>query len=155
MLDIIPSWTNNRIDRLVRAGKRCLVDTGLAASAAGLTRQAVLKDHDLLGRWFEAFAIAQLRSEVALMQPQPTLHHLRQESGRREIDLLVELSPDRLIAIECKASAAPDARDARHLFWLRDRLGEQFVAGVVLHAGPAVYQLGDRVYAIPLCGVWG
>ena len=155
ILDIIPAWTNNRIDRLLRAGKRCLVDTGLAASAAGLTRQAVLKDHDLLGRWFEAFAIAQLRSEVALMQPQPTLHHLRQESGRREIDLLVELSPDRLIAIECKAGSAPDDRDARHLIWLRDRLGAQFVAGVVLHAGPAVYQLDDRVYAIPLCAMWG
>jgi len=39
--------------------------------------------------------------------------------------------------------------------WLRDRLGEHFVVGVVLHTGPAVYPLGERLLAVPICAIWG
>src|SRR5690606_34381792 len=42
----------------------------------------------------------------------------------------------RVLALEIKASAAPDADAARRLPWLRDELAERFVAGVVLHTGP-------------------
>ena len=40
-----------------------------------------------------------------------------------------------VIALEVKATAAPDADDARHLAWLRDQLSPRFVAGAVLHTG--------------------
>ena len=90
------------------------------------------------------------------MQPRPGMHHLRLEAGRREVDLVVELGPGRVLGFEFKAGAAPTGDDARHLFWLRDQLGSDFVAGAVVHSGPAVYELGDRVYAVPLCAlVWG
>lgn len=155
VLDIVPAWSTNRINRLVRAGKRYMVDTGLAAAAARLTRLDLLRDNDLLGRYFDAFATAQFRPEVALMQPRPGMHHLRLEAGRREVDLVVELGPGRVLGFEFKAGAAPTGDDARHLFWLRDQLGSDFVAGAVVHSGPAVYELGDRVYAVPLSAVWG
>ena len=136
----------------VRAGKRYMVDTGLSAAAARLTPHDVLHDNDLLGRYFDAFTTAQF--EVALMYPQPGLHHLRLEAGRREVDLVVELGPGRVLGFEFKAGAAPDANDAKHLFWLRDQLGKDFVGGAVIHSGPAIYELGDRIYAVPLCAVW-
>lgn len=60
-----------------------------------------------------------------------------------------------MVGFEFKAGAAPDANDAKHLFWLRDQLGKDFVGGAVIHSGPAVYELGDRIYAVPLCAVWG
>ena len=60
-----------------------------------------------------------------------------------------------MVGIEVKAGVAPTARDARHLVWLRDELGSSFVAGVVLHSGPGIYELDDRVYAVPLCALWG
>ena len=154
VLDVIPAWTNNRIDRLVRAGKRYMVDTGLGAVAAGLTAQAVLRDGDLAGRYFDAFGTAQLRPEIALTQPRPALHHLRLQAGRREVDLVVELGPGRVLGFEFKAGAAPDLDDAKHLFWLRDQLGKDFAGGAVLHSGPSIYPLGERVYAIPLCAMW-
>lgn len=154
VLDVVPAWATGRINRLVRAGKRYMVDTGLAAAAARLTPQDVLRDNDLLGRYFDAFATAQFRPEVALMYPRPGLHHLRLEAGRREVDLVVELGPGRVLGFEFKAGAAPDDNDAKHLFWLRDQLGKDFVGGAVIHSGPAIYELGDRVYAVPLCAVW-
>jgi uncharacterized protein len=76
------------------------------------------------------------------------------ERGRREVDLVVELGPGRVLGFELKAGVAPDVHDARHLFWLRDQLGKDCVGGAVIHSGPAMYELGDRVYAVPLCAVW-
>ena len=40
--------------------------------------------------------------------------------------------------------------DARHLIWLRDRLGDRFVAGFVVHTGADSYELGDRLWALPI-----
>ena len=154
VLDVVPAWSNNRLSRLIKTGKRYMVDTGLAAAAAGISAQAVLADGDLVGRYFDAFATAQLRPEIALSYPRPLLHHLRMEAGRREIDLVIEIGASRVVAIEFKAGVAPTLGDAKHLFWLRDELGRDFVAGVVLHSGPGIYELGDRVYAVPLCALW-
>lgn len=155
MLDAVPAWGTNRLKRLVKAPKRYLVDTGLAAAAAALTAADVLTDPDLLGRLFDAFATAQLRPEIALMHPRPAVHHLRLEGGRREVDLVVDLGATQVIGLEFKAAATVDTHDARHLFWLRDELRADFAAGAVLHAGPAMYQLGDRVWAVPLAVLWG
>lgn len=53
-----------------------------------------------------------------------------------------------------KADAAPRSDAARHLAWLRDQLGYRFLAGVVLHTGPRVYVLGERIWAAPICSLW-
>lgn len=155
VVEQVPAWSTNRLKRLVRGRKRYLLDTGLAAAAAQLSRDDVLRDGDLRGRLFDTFCLAQLRPELALSQPSPQAFHLRMEGGRREVDLLIELSGGRVVAIETKAIAAPTSNDARHLHWLRDELGADFVAGVVLHCGPSLFELGDRVYAVPLCALWG
>jgi hypothetical protein len=82
------------------------------------------------------------------------MYHLRTEQGRHEADLLIELAGGRVLAFEIKAAAAPTPDDARHLAWLRDALGDDFVSGVVLHTGPRVYALGERLTAIPIACLW-
>jgi hypothetical protein len=37
---------------------------------------------------------------------------------------------------------------------LRDELGERFAGGVVLHTGPRLYGLGERILAPPICTLW-
>ena len=78
------------------------------------------------------------------------LHHLRHHAGRHEIDVVAEVDARRLVGFEIKATAAPSAAEARHLAWLRDELGEQFMVGVVLHTGPGAYPLGERIWALPI-----
>lgn len=60
----------------------------------------------------------------------------------------------RVFGFEVKAGGAPQSRDARHLAWLRDELGERFIGGAVLHTGPHTYPLGDRIVAAPIATVW-
>jgi hypothetical protein len=44
--------------------------------------------------------------------------------------------------------------DARHLAWLRDETGDAFAAGIVLHTGPHVFPLGERIVAAPVSALW-
>jgi hypothetical protein len=40
------------------------------------------------------------------------------------------------------------------LIWLRDELGDRFVHGLVMHTGRYIYELADRVTAVPICTLW-
>lgn len=150
----VPAWATNRLSRLIRTPKRYLVDPGLAASAAGLTARAILDDGDLIGRFLDTFGTAQLRPEIALGSTRRRIHHVRTKEGRQEIDLVVEAAGS-VLGVEFKASSAPSPEDARHLAWMRDAIGDRFLAGAVVHTGPDVFVLADRILAVPLCAMWG
>lgn len=155
VVEAIPAWTSNRLKRLVRSPKRYLIDAALLAGILRIDENAVLRDGDLLGRLLDTFVLAQLRGELAVAETRPRLYHVREEHGRQEVDLIAELGGGGIIAIEVKASAAPDRESARHLVWLREKLGDRFVAGAILHTGRRAYRLEDRVSAIPIACLWG
>ena len=154
VLDLVPAWFSNRIKRLVKMPKRYLVDPALVAAVLGLGHDAILYGPDMLGRLLDTFVAAQLRAELAVSRLNPRLYHLREEHGRREIDLIIETASGLLIGIEIKASAMVTSSDARHLAWLRDEIGDAFAAGIVLHTGSYVFSLGDRLVAAPVSALW-
>lgn len=150
----VPAWSSNRLKRLVRRPKRYMADAALMAAALRLDEQGVLSDGRILGRFMETFVVGQLRPEAEISRSRPRLHHLRTEGGRQEVDIVAELGGRRVIGIEIKAGAAPAARDARHLVWLRDRLGDRFLAGIVFHTGPDAFQLDRGIQAVPIAALW-
>jgi predicted AAA+ superfamily ATPase len=154
VLDLVPAWFSNRIKRLVKAPKRYLVDPALVAAVLGLGPEAILYGPDMLGRLLDTFVAAQLRAELAASSNGPRLYHLREEQGRREVDLLIETASGQLIGIEIKAAATVTASDTRHLAWLRDETGDAFAAGIVLHTGPHVFPVSDRIVAAPVSAIW-
>ena len=155
VVDQLPAWTTNRLKRLTRMPKRFLVDPALVAGALLLDEDGILADGNLLGRILETFVMAQLRAELPLSRRGPHLFHLREDDGRREIDVVAELAGRRVAGIEVKAAGAPRPTDWRHLAWLRDELGVRFVRGVVLHTGPRLYEVDDRIVAAPIATLWG
>lgn len=150
----VPAWTSNRLRRLSKGAKRYLVDPALLAATLGLDAGAIFRDGDLLGRLLDTFVAAQLRAERATCEARPRFYHLREEHGRHEVDLVAELGGQNLLAFEVKADAAPTHRDGRHLAWLRDRLGDRFLRGVVFHTGPRPFELSERITALPICSLW-
>jgi predicted AAA+ superfamily ATPase len=154
VLDVVPAWLTNRLSRLVKTPKRYVTDASLIGAALRIDARNVMRDGGLLGRVLDTFVAAQLRPELAASLRRPRLFHLREKNGRREIDLLTEFAGDQVVAIEVKASAAPTRSDAAHLEWLRDRLGDRFIAGAVLHTGPSAFTLGDRIAAVPIASLW-
>jgi len=154
VLDVVPAWLTNRLSRLVKAPKRYVTDPSLIGAALRLDARGVMRDGDTLGRLLDTFVAAQLRPELAASKRNPRLFHMREKDGRHEIDLLTEFGGDQVIAIEVKATSAPSPSDAAHLKWLGDRLGDRFLAGVVLHTGPAAFALADRIAALPIASIW-
>ena len=154
VVDQLPAWTSSRFKRLTLSSKRYLVDAGLFTGVLGLTENDLLSDGDLLGRLLETFVVAQIRSEVALMSPPPRLHHLRMSEGQHEIDLVIEVGPRRLIAIEIKATATPDSGDAKHLRWFRRELADRQVTTVLLHTGQETLTFDDGTVAVPIAALW-
>jgi hypothetical protein len=70
---------------------------------------------------------------------------------------------DDLRASECQSSfrratraaaASVSAADFRGLRKVRDALGERFKAGAVIYTGANTLPFGDRLAAVPLCGLW-
>jgi uncharacterized protein len=155
VLETLPAWSTNRISRMTRTGKRYLVDTSLVAAALDLDERAVLRNGDVLERMIDTFVLAQIRPEVALTSSRSRLYHLRTRDARHEIDLIAGLSGEDVVAVEIKSSSAPKRSDARHLEWLREQLGERFLAGAVLHTGPRPFRLAERIFALPICTLWG
>ena len=155
VLDAVPAWSSDRLKRLVRTPKRYLVDAALVSGILRVDADAVLRDGVLLGRVLDTFVASQLRAELPMSASRPRLHHVRLAQGRHEVDLLAELGGGKVVAIEIKADAAPGADSAKHVRWLRDRLGERFVAGVVFHTGPRLWALDENIVAVPIAALWG
>ncbi|HEX3962876.1 MAG TPA: alkaline phosphatase family protein [Trebonia sp.] len=42
----------------------------------------------------------------------------------------------------------------RYTPWLRDQTGDAFAAGIVLHTGPHVFPVSDRIVAAPVSTLW-
>jgi predicted AAA+ superfamily ATPase len=150
----LPAWTSNRLKRLVHGPKRHVVDPAIAGAALRLDTNGALRQGDLFGRLLESFVVAQIRAEVPVSESRPRLFHVRQQEGRLEVDILVELGGGRFIAIEVKADSAPTVAAARHLVTLRDRFDHEFVAGIVLHTGPRTFSISDRIVAAPISTLW-
>jgi len=153
IVSVIPSWNANPLQRLVHQPKRFIADTGLWARLLNVRRDQVLRNGDLIGRLLETFVLSQIRSESALDEF-TTLSHIRTRAGRQEVDLIAELNGGGIVGIEVKATSAPKRDDARHLIWLRDELGADFLRGAVLHTGPYTFELEDRILAVPICAIW-
>lgn len=146
----IPAWWTNRLKRLVQTPKRYVIDSGVVGAVLGLDLQGVRKDGNILGRLLDTFVMSQLRAEAAASTTQPRLFHLRTHGGRNEVDLVAEYEDGRVFGIEIKAGSAPSLRDAWHMRWLTDELGDQFIGGAVLHTGPLRYRLDDQIVAAPI-----
>ncbi|MGH7882034.1 MAG: ATP-binding protein [Candidatus Dormibacteraceae bacterium] len=155
LLGYVPAWSTNLTTKVARTPKAYLIDSGLAAhllqaTPAGLSSPG----HPALGGLTETFVFSELTKAVSLAETSVTLRHLRDRDGR-EIDFLLESRDGRIAAIEVKASMSPPGDATRHLSWLRDRLGDRFVGGVMLYFGTHSLSHGDRILALPLSALWG
>jgi uncharacterized protein len=149
-----PAWAGSFTNRAIRLPKQYLIDPGLLGPLLRIDSRRVLRDGDLLGRLLDTLVAAQLRTECAVSIVGADLFHLRDANGRREIDLLIEARDGRVIAVEVKATSAPSPADARHLEWLHERLGSRLALGLLVHTGPRLFRLTERILAVPIATLW-
>jgi predicted AAA+ superfamily ATPase len=71
----------------------------------------------------ETFVLSELVKLRTASDTGFNVYHLRDRDGA-EVDFLLEGLDGRVAAIEVKASASPTPSDARHLRWLKGKLGD-------------------------------
>ena len=143
--------------RIVRRPKLHVCDTGLAAATIGKAPDALARLNDpSVGPLIESFVIAEIAKQLTWSDVSARLHHLRDRDGH-EVDAIIEAPDGRFIAVEVKASTVARADDAAPMASLRDeldRVGDDFVAGVVFHTGDRRVALGDRLFGLPIADLW-
>jgi len=149
-----PAWSRNLGQRLIRAPKLWMPDTGLACQLLGYSQQRFETDETAMsGALFENFVAGEIAKQATWSETQTRLHHLR-TAGGREVDVLLEAADGRIAGIEVKLGATPSSGDFSGLAYLRDRLGERFTGGVVVGTGAETLSFGDRLWSVPVVGLW-
>lgn len=106
----LPAWSRNLGQRLVKAPKIHLVDSGLACHLLGVDARRLSEDRALLGRLLESFVVGELRKQLSWSAPRISLYHFR-TATRTEADLVLEKPDGSIAAIEVKAKASIAASD--------------------------------------------
>lgn len=144
----LPSWSANIGKRLVKSSKAMLCDTGLMAYLIGSDSSDPIPDH-LVGALVENYAAMELTKHLGWSRTRAVLYHFRERTGR-EVDLVLENAAGKVVGIEVKASTSVSRNDFEHLRFLRERLGEHFLRGVVLYTGTESVSFSDKLEAVPL-----
>jgi predicted AAA+ superfamily ATPase len=150
----VAGWSGSSGRRAIKRPKIHAVDTGLAVALLNSSVDDLRRPESALaGPLLETFVVGELTRQLSWSVTPVRLFHWRDRDGR-EVDLIAESSDGRVAAIEVKTARDVDEQDFRHLATLRDRTGERFANGVVLHLGERPLAFGDRLTALPVSTLW-
>lgn len=153
----LEAWGRTLNARVTTSPKVHALDSGVGGWLLGLTedRLATLDPTALeqFGHLLETFATHEILKQVSWMDEPPSAGHYRTKDGT-EVDLVLERFDGRVCGVEIKSGTVVGPRDGRGLAALRDRLGSQFLGGVVLYLGERGVELGDRIHAVPMDRLW-
>jgi predicted AAA+ superfamily ATPase len=152
LVRLLPAWRPGIATREAHAPKAYLVDSGLLAFLLGADEHRIATDDQVTGKVLENFAICEVLKHREWADTDTTAYHYRQRD--EEVDLVLESRSGDLIAIEIKAAASVSRKDTRAMQNLRERTHERFKAGVILCTCERTLPLGDRLWTVPLSGLW-
>lgn len=153
----LPAWGTTLGARVNVHPKIHVVDTGVGGWLLDLTVESVARRLPSvltdLGHLIETFAVNELLKQIAWAPEVVRAGHHRTHDGH-EVDLVLQVPGGDVVAFEIKSGERVTAADAAPLVRLRERLGERFRGGVVLHTGRFATELAERVFSAPLDRLW-
>ncbi len=149
----LPAWHRNEVKRLIKTPKIHLLDSGLAATLAGLEAGDWTTRRDRFGHLIESFVVQQLIAQAGWTDPDLRFWHYR-DKDRVEVDLVITRGR-RTWGVEVKAAATVAAVDGNGLRRLVEQCGKDFQGGMILYAGASTLPTADkRILAVPLSELW-
>jgi len=148
----LPAWSRNVKTRAVNAPKVAFVDSGIAATLLGEDAASLIRMDSQIGPLLEGFVWMEVARQCSWSDDETLLAHYRTRD-QVEVDLIAERHR-RVVGIEVKASATIRGEDFRGLRHLAERLGDDFVVGVVLYLGQQALSFGPKLLALPVASLW-
>lgn len=149
----IPAWSRNLSTRAVGTQKIAFVDSGIAANLFGADADRLRDVEGPLGPLLESFVLMELARQLTWSEERVELFHYRTKD-KVEVDAVLENRRGQVVAIEVKAGSTVRESDFRGLKHLRERLGDDFLVGLVLHTGDETLSFGPRLRAMPVSALW-
>ncbi|MCY3689227.1 MAG: ATP-binding protein [Gammaproteobacteria bacterium] len=149
LIDRLPAWHSNRLNRIIKSAKLHVGDTGLASALTGCNPDTLAQDPRLFGQFLETFVFQELKRQSVLHEQPLFFYHYR-DKDKVEIDVVIERGGLTVAGIEVKASATVNPSDFKGLRKLKRTAGNRFAAGVVLYDGEITAGFGDGMFAVPL-----
>jgi predicted AAA+ superfamily ATPase len=148
-------WSTNLGARQVKTPKLLLTDTGLAAALIGVdaSRYSAPDQGSIAGMLFETFVLMEVVKQATWSATPVELFFYR-DTEKREVDLVIESASGDVAAIEAKSTATVNASDARGMRLLRDKLGARFKTGIIVYCGEHTLPVSERIWAVPISGLW-
>ena len=153
LIATLQPWFTNALKRIVKTPKLHFLDSGLLASARGLTFKRVKADRGTFGALLESFVFSEVLKLMTASDLRLTPHHFR-DRDMREVDIVLERDDGMIAGIEVKAGATVKAGDFTGLRAMSEACGDRFAFGVVLYDSTDVVPFGNKLAAAPLASLW-
>jgi predicted AAA+ superfamily ATPase len=149
----IPAWSRNLSNRVVGTSKLAFVDSGIAANLMGADARALIRPGGPFGPLLEGFVQMELARQATWSDARVELFHYRTKD-KVEVDAVLENRQGKVIGIEVKAASTVGQDDFSGLRHLAQRLGDDFIVGLVLYTGQQTLSFGQRLRAMPVSAIW-
>ncbi|WP_327008446.1 ATP-binding protein [Dactylosporangium sp. NBC_01737] len=149
----IPGWSRNLGTRATQSSKLVFVDSGIAARLLALDAHALRRPGMPFGPLLEGFVLSELARQLTWSDTLADLYHYRDQS-RAEVDAVLENRRGQVVGIEVKAASTVKTDDFTGLRRLADKLGDDFIVGIVLYTGTATLPFGPKLRAVPVSALW-
>ena len=149
----IPGWSRNLGTRATAAPKLLFVDSAIAARMLAVESHALRRPGAPFGPLLESFVLSELARQLTWSRQLADLYHYR-DHNKVEVDAILENRHGQVVGIEVKAASTVRSEDFNGLRQLSARVGDDFVAGIVLHTGNTTLPFGPKLRAVPVSAIW-
>ena len=149
----VPAWSRNVSRRAIGTPKLAFVDSGIAANLLGADVRSLLRPGGPFGPLLEGFVLMELARQLTWSSQRAELFHYRTKD-KVEVDAVLENRQGQVVGIEVKAASTVAPADFRGLRHLAQRIGDDFVAGIVFYTGSQTLPFGPRLRAVPVSALW-
>ncbi len=146
-------WYTNVLKRIAKTPKLHFLDSGLLATARGLSFDRVKANRSEFGALLESFVFSEVLKLMTGSDLRLTPYHFRDQQ-MHEVDIVLERDDGLVVGVEVKAAATVKSSDFAGLRTLAEACKERFAYGIVLYDGTDVVPFGDRLAAVPLSCLW-
>lgn len=154
LVSTLQPWYTNALKRIAKTPKLHFLDSGLLATARGLSFDRVKANRDVFGALLESFVFSEVLKLMTASDLRLTPYHFRDQQ-MHEVDIVLERDDGKIVGIEVKAAATVKANDFAGLRTLAAACKDRFAYGVVLFDSNDLVPFGDKLAAAPLSSLWG
>lgn len=149
----VPAWSGSLANRASKTPKVAFTDSGIAANIIGTDARSLVRPGGAFGPLLEGFVLMELARQLTWSQTRAELFHYRTKD-MIEVDAVLESRPGQVVGVEVKAASTVSSDDFRGLRHLASRVGDDFIAGIVLYTGQQTLPFGPKLRAMPVASLW-